>query len=133
MCQDNETLLAIFVDPVRSARLFSFKTKESFGPQVIPVPGPLKAAFNKMKHIIFAKNAKGFIFLTTRWKGMSHSQFSAFVKWVFKTYANKPWSQNTIRSIKVSSVWSPKVNPIKLAQDMGHSLSTAALHYKVTT
>ena len=80
--------------------------------------------------IVFGKHAKGFLFLTKRWKPMSHAQFSLFVKWVFQTYANKNWSQNTIRSIKVSSTWSPGVNPIKLAEEMGHSLKTAVLHYK---
>ena len=110
--------------------LFKFKTVDKFGPQILKIPGPLKKALNKMKPIIFSKNANGFIFLTNKWKPMTRSQFSAFVKWVFKTYSGKNWSQNTIRSIKVSSIWSPDKNPLKLAKEMGHSIQTAVLHYK---
>ena len=108
---------------------FLFKTVGKFGPQVLTVPGPLKAALNKIKPIAFAKNSKGFIFLTGRWKRMSRSQFSALVKWIFKTYAKKSWTQNTVRSIKISSVFTGE-NPLKLARDMAHGIETAALHYR---
>jgi len=58
-----------------------------YGPAIIAIPGPLKAALNKLKPIIEA--------------------------------------------IKVSSVWKPSMeNPLKLAEDMGHSVETALLHYK---
>ena len=108
---------------------FTFKTVAKFGPQILTVPGPLKAALNKVRPIAFAKNAKGFIFLTNKWKRMSRSQFSAMIKWVFKTYAKKSWTQNTVRSIKVSSVFSGE-NPLKLATEMGHGIETQLLHYR---
>ena len=111
--------------------LHAYKTIEKYGVQILTVPGPLKAALNKIKPIIDAKNAKGYIFLTNKFKGLSKSQFSAFVKSVWRKYAGKEWTQNTIRSIKVSSVWTPGTeNPITLAEAMGHDIKTAILHYK---
>ena len=108
-----------------------FKTVDKYGPAIIKIPGPLKAALNKLKPIINAKNDKGYIFLNNKFRQLSRSQFSSFVSWVFRKYADKKWTQNTIRSIKVSSVWKPGTeNPIKLAEDMGHSVETALLHYK---
>ena len=48
-------------------------------------------------------------------------------------YAGKKWSQNTIRSIKVSSVWVPSAeNPLRLAKQMGHTMETAVLHYRAS-
>ena len=111
--------------------LYKFKTVEKYGPAIIPIPGPLKAALNKLRPIIEAKSDKGFVFQNNKFRALSRSQFSTFVKWVFKKYADKKWTQNTIRSIKVSSVWKPSMeNPLKLAEDMGHSVETALLHYK---
>ena len=111
--------------------LHKYKTYDRYGVQILPVPGSLKAAFNRFKPIIDAKDDKGHIFLNNKFNKLSPSQFSTFVKWVFKKYAGKPWTQNTIRSIKVSSVWAPNVeNPIALATQMGHDIKTAILHYK---
>ena len=111
--------------------LYRFKTVGKYGPAIIAIPGPLKAALNKLRPIIEAKNDKGHVFLNNKWGTLSRSQFSSFVKWVFEKYAEKKWTQNTIRSIKVSSVWKPAMeNPLKLAEDMGHSVETAMLHYK---
>ena len=111
--------------------LHNFKTVGKYGPQIFVVPGPLKAALNKIKRISLAKSDKGYIFLNNKFKPLSRSQFSSFVKWVFAAYAGKKWTQNTVRSIKVSSVWSPgKENPVQLARDMGHDLKTAIVHYK---
>ena len=111
--------------------LHSYKTMEKYGVQILAIPGPLKAALNKIKPIIDAKNDKGYIFLNNKFRTISKSQFSFFVKQVWKKYAGKDWTQNTIRSIKVSSVWTPGTeNPIKLAEAMGHDIKTAILHYK---
>ena len=111
--------------------LYRFKTVGKYGPAIIAIPGPLKAALNKLRPIIEAKNDKGHVFLNNKWGTLSRSQFSSFVKWVFEKYAEKKWTQNTVRSIKVSSVWKPAMeNPLKLAEDMGHSVETAMLHYK---
>ena len=111
--------------------LHQFKTVGKYGPAIIAIPGPLKAGLNKLRPIIEAKNDKGHVFLNNKWGALSRSQFSSFVKWVFQKYAEKKWTQNTVRSIKVSSVWKPSMeNPLKLAEDMGHSVETALLHYK---
>lgn len=111
--------------------LYKFKTVEKYGPAIIPIPGPLKAALNKLLPIINAKSEKGLVFQNNKFRQLSRSQFSTFVSWVFRKYANKKWTQNTIRAIKVSSVWKPNVeNPLQLAEKMGHSLETALLHYK---
>jgi len=108
-----------------------YKTVEKYGAQVLSVPGPLKAALNKIKPITKSKSLGGFIFLNNKFRPLSRSQFSAFVKWVFQKYAGKNWTMNTIRSIKISSVWKPVVeDPLKLAKAMGHDLTTAMLHYK---
>ena len=111
--------------------IHKYKTIDKYGPQIFTVPGPLKAAINKMKPVIFSKSDKGFIFLTNKFKPMSRSQFSSFVKWIFKRYQGKSWTMNTIRSIKVSSVWTPSMeDPLKLATEMGHDVTTALLHYR---
>ena len=111
--------------------LYDFKNADKKGVQRFPVPGSLKAAINRMKPIIAAKSDKGNIFLNNKFLPLSRSQFSTFVSWVFRKYAGKKWSQNTIRSIKVSSVWVPTVeDPLQLAKSMGHSVETALLHYK---
>lgn len=111
--------------------LYKFKTVDKYGPAIIPIPGPLKAALNRFRPIIEAKNDKKYVFQNNKFRALSRSQFSTFVKWVFAKYADKKWTQNTIRSIKVSSVWKPSMeNPLKLAEDMGHSVETALLHYK---
>ena len=111
--------------------IHKYKTIDKYGPQKFTVPGPLKAALNKIKPIILSKSDKGFIFLTNKFKPMSRSQFSSFVKWIFKRYQGKSWTMNTIRSIKVSSVWTPSMeDPLKLATEMGHDVTTALLHYR---
>ena len=107
-----------------------YKTIGKYGPQIVPIPGPLKAALNRVKPIVDAKNAKGYIFQNNKFRHFSRSQFSSFVKWIFKTYLGKNFTQNTIRSIKISSVWSPKQeDPLELAMAMGHDVRTALLHY----
>lgn len=112
-------------------KMHKFKTVERTGPQTLVIPGPLKAALNKMRPVIDAKGIKGYIFLNNKYKRISRSQFSSFVSWVFRKYAGKKWTQNTIRSIKVSSVWKPAVeDPLQLAKQMGHSIETQILHYK---
>ena len=112
-------------------QVHKYKTVHKYGSQVFAVPGPLKAALNRIKPIVLAKSDKGFLFLNNKFKPFTRSQFSTFVKWIFQKYAGKPWTQNTIRAIKVSSVWSPTTeSPVKLAAAMGHDIQTALLHYQ---
>ena len=97
---------------------------------ILKIPGPLKAALNKLKPIINAKNDKGYIFLNNKFRQLSRSQFSSFVSWVFRKYASKKWTQNTIRAIKVSSVWKPSIeNPLQLAKDMGHNIKDFSKYF----
>ena len=111
--------------------LHRYKTVGKYGPAILKIAGPLKAALNKLRPIIKSKNDKGHIFLNNKFRQLSRSQFSSFVSWVFRKYASKKWTQNTIRAIKVSSVWKPSIeNPLQLAKDMGHNIETALLHYK---
>ena len=74
-----------------------YKTVDKYGPHVTAIPGSLKAALNKIRPIAAAKNDKGFVFLSNKYKPLSRSQFSAFVKWVFKRYLGKSWTMNTVR------------------------------------
>jgi len=112
-------------------KIHRYKTVERYGPQILPIPGPLKVALNKIKPIANAKNHNGYIFLNNKFRKLSKSQFSSFVKWIFLKYVGKPWTQNTVRSIKISSVWKPGTeNPITLAREMGHNVQTAVLHYR---
>ena len=64
---------------------------------------------------------------------MSRDIFSRFVSSVFNTYMGRHWTQNTIRSIKVSSVWKDSIKTIdalKISEEMGHDPRTAMLHYR---
>ena len=65
---------------------------------------------------------------------MSHSSFSKFIKTVFSTYMGKPYTQNVIRSIRVSSLFkdAPSTKALLEAQaGMGSNLATLALNYRV--
>ena len=64
-------------------KIHRYKTVERYGPQILPIPGPLKLALNKIRPIVEAKNDNGFIFLNNKFRQLSKSQFSTFVKWVF--------------------------------------------------
>ena len=64
---------------------------------------------------------------------MTRDSFSKFVKHIFKTYMGKDWTQNVIRSIKVSSVWKDSIKTIEaiqLAESMAHDVRTAMKHYR---
>ena len=114
-------------------RLSNYKTFKNFGTQEYKVSTGLKKLLRQLEPITKAKNNDGYIFLNSRWQPMSRDLFSKFVARVFQTYAGKKWTQNTIRSIKVSSVWKDSVKTVealKLAESMGHDPRTAMIHYR---
>ena len=93
----------------------------------------LKQYLMKLRPIAKAKNNDEFIFLNSRWKKMSRDTFGKFVVSNFTTYIGKRFSQNTVRSIKVSSVWKDSVktlDALRLAESMAHDPRTAMLHYR---
>lgn len=113
--------------------LEDYKTYKTFGKQVFPVTAGLRTILSKIRPITKAKNNDEYIFLNTRWRPMSRDLFSKFVGSVFRTYLKKEWTQNTIRSIKVSSVWKDSIKTIdalKISEEMGHDTKTAMLHYR---
>ena len=87
----------------------------------------------RLQPIAKAKDNNGFIFLNSRWKPMSRGLFSKFVSDTLKMYTGKRWSQNTIRAIKVSSVWKDSIKTIealKVSEEMAHDPRTALVYYR---
>ena len=82
-----------------------YKTASSYGPQTYSIPPGLKTTLKKI-HAVFSKRVpEGWLFFTRSNRPMSHSSFSKFVKTVFQTYMGKPYTQNVIRSIRVSALF----------------------------
>ena len=113
--------------------LWNYKTFGTFGHQSLAIPTQMRNTLKRIQPIALSKNAKGFIFLSTKWGRLSRSSFSIFVKQTFRRYHNKSYTQNTIRAIKVSSAWGKSIKTLdvlQLSEDMGHSLTTQLLHYR---
>ena len=114
-------------------RLSNYKTFKSFGTQEYKITPGLKKLLMKIRPIAKAKNVDGYIFLNARWKPMKRDLFSKFVANIYQKYAGKKYTQNTIRSIKVSSVWKDSVKTVealKIASEMGHDPRTAMIYYR---
>ena len=114
-------------------RIEKYKTYRTFGRQDFPVSVGLRKLLLQIRPLSKAKNNDEYIFLNTRWRKMSRDIFSRFVSSVFNTYMGRHWTQNTIRSIKVSSVWKDSIKTIdalKISEEMGHDPRTAMLHYR---
>ena len=62
-----------------------FKTRSSHGPISTTLPMRVKKLIQRMLPVTLAKNANGYLFLTRKWKPMSASPFSNFVRSIFKT------------------------------------------------
>lgn len=110
-----------------------YKTRGTYGAVSFPIGRCLKAALRKIKPIAAAKNIDGFIFLNSKWKPLGRNAFSSLVKTWFRTYLGKAWTQNTVRSIRVSAMYrdAPKsIDMLKLAKEMGHDVGTALTHYR---
>lgn len=113
--------------------LFKYKTYQTFNHQTMEIPLGLRNALRKIRPIANAKNAKGYIFLNSKWGPLSRNAFSGLIKQVYKKYLNKKYTQNTIRAIKVSSVWGKSIKTLdvlQLSEGMAHSLTTQLLHYR---
>ena len=114
-------------------RLSNYKTFKNYGTQEYKLTSGLKKILQKVKPIAKAKNNDGYIFLNTRWNPMTRGTFSTFVINTLKIYTGKKWSQNTIRGIKVSSVWKDSIKTIealKVSEEMGHDPRTALVYYR---
>ena len=114
-------------------RLSNYKTFKNFGTQEYKLTPGLKKILQKVKPIAKAKNNDGYIFLNTRWNPMGRGTFSRFVIDTLKMYTGKNWSQNTVRAIKVSSVWKDSIKTIealKVSEEMAHDPRTALVYYR---
>ena len=114
-------------------RLNNYKTHKNFGTQEYKLTPGLKKILQKIRPIAKAKDNDGYIFLNTRWKPMSRNAFSLFVSQTMKTFSGKRWTQNTIRAIKVSSVWKDSIKTIealKVSEEMAHDPRTALVYYR---
>ena len=114
-------------------KLHVYKTVKHHSVQSFPLNGRLQKLLKRAKPIIFAKNSRGRIFLKKGWAGMTSTGFSKFVKSVFVGAMNKPWTQNTIRSIFVSKTYkdTPQtLELLKIAEGMGHTVEAALVNYR---
>ncbi len=114
-------------------RLSNYKTAKNYGTQEYKITPGLKAMLQKIQPIAKAKENNGFIFLNSRWKPMTRGLFSKFISDTLKMYTGNRWSQNTIRAIKVSSVWKDSIKTIealKVSEEMAHDPRTALVYYR---
>ncbi len=110
-----------------------YKTFSRYGKQRFVISSGLKKILKRLRPIVKAKDVNEHIFLNSRWSKMSRDVFSKFVSKIFQTYMGKAFTQNTIRSIRVSSVWKDSVKTIEalqLAESMGHDVRTAMETYR---
>ena len=123
----------VVMDKVWTWEVRKYKTRSTYGPVSIKIGRGLKTALRKILPITSAKNSNKFIFLNSKWRRLGRNTFSTYIKNWFKTYLRKPWTQNTVRSIRVSALYkdAPKtIDMLKLASEMGHDVSTQLLHYR---
>ena len=89
-----------------------------------------------MLPITLAKNTNGYLFLTRKWKPMSASTFSNFVRSMFKTYLSlDKVGMNQIRSLFVSQFYKDAPQSLKMlqvSQEMGASIPTQLKHYRIS-
>ena len=112
----------------------SYKTARTYGQQVYDIPPGFKTTLKKIQRIFAERVPAGWVFFARNGKPMTHSSFSKFIKDLFKTYVGKPWTQNTIRSIRVSALFkhaAPAKEIIEAQAGMGSKMSTMNLHYRV--
>jgi len=125
----------ILMTPKRWQLVYNhYKTSRSYGSQTYSVPPGLKTTLKKIQAVFAKRVPEGWIFFNRNNRPMSHSSFSKFIKTVFSTYMGKPYTQNVIRSIRVSSLFkdAPSTKALLEAQaGMGSNLATLALNYRV--
>jgi hypothetical protein len=112
----------------------SYKTSRTYGEQSFDIPTGLKTTLRKLHAILEKRVPAGWVFFTRNNHHMSRSTFSKFVKELFRMFMGKPYTQNTVRSIRVSSMFAkaPATKKLlELQQGMGSTLETLALNYRV--
>ena len=112
----------------------NFKTKRTYGSQVYAVPPGFRTVLQKVQKSLALVNTDGLIFFNRSGNQMGYSAFSQFIKKTFKTYLNRSWTQNVVRSIKISSMFrhAPSTREmLDLQNNMGSAISTQLTHYRV--
>ena len=112
----------------------NYKTSRTYGSQSYDIPPGLKTTLRKVHAIFEPLVPAGWVYFTKNKRPMSHSTFSKFLKTMFKTYTGKNWTQNVVRSIRVSALFkdAPATQQLlKTQKDMGSKLETLALNYRV--
>ena len=96
----------------------------------------VKKLIQRMLPITLAKNANGYLFLTRKWKPMSASTFSNFVRSIFKTYLSlDKVGMNQIRSLYVSQFYKdapPSLKMLEMSKEMCTSIPTQLKHYRIS-
>ena len=112
----------------------SYKTSRTYGVQTFDVPPGFKTTLKKIERIFSTRVPAGWLFFSRNNRPLSHSSFSKFVKDLCQTYVGKKWTQNTIRSIRVSALFkdAPPTKQLLATQEgMGSNLATLNLNYRV--
>ena len=112
----------------------SYKTSRTYGAQTFDIPPGLKTTFKKIERIFSTRVPAGWLFFSRNNRALSRSSFSKFVKVLFQTYVGKNWTQNTVRSIRVSALFKdapPTKELIATQEGMGSNLATLNLNYRV--
>ena len=111
-----------------------YKTRKTYGRQEYPIPPGFKTVLRKIKNSLYEANPTGLIFFNRSGRQMGFSQFSQFIKRIFMKYLNKKWTQNTVRSIRISTLFkdAPSTRALLNAQEgMGSAITTQLMHYRV--
>ena len=111
-----------------------YKTSKTYGAQEYDVPSGFRTVLKKIQKSLAIVEPSGIIFFNRSGRQMGASAFSQFVKNTFKTYLNRSFTQNTVRSIYVSSVFAAVPSTQKLLdmqKNMGSSIATQLTHYRV--
>ena len=111
----------------------SYKTSKTYGQQRFDVTPGFKSTLLKIKRVFAERVPAGWIFFSHNGKPMGQSAFSKFVKDFFKTYMGKPWTSNTVRSIRVSALFkdaAPARELIAAQTGMASNLATLNLNYR---
>jgi len=112
----------------------NYKTARTYGTQTYDIPSGLKTTLRRVRAILEKRVPAGWVFFTKNNRVMSRSTFSKFLKDNFKTYMGKAYTQNTVRSIRVSALFKDSVPTKQLLatqSGMGSKLETLALNYRV--
>ena len=111
----------------------SYKTARTYGQQRFEITPGFKSTLLKIQRAFVERVPTGWIFFTHNGKPMGSSAFSKFVKDFFKTFVGKPWTSNTIRSIRVSALFkdsAPARELIAAQTGMASNLATLNLNYR---